>query len=66
MGPAGGVGIAFEDRRDQRTGGMLKIVAEVKYVNGERERDSEGGRMSWSYPQIIISVRKPEAVQISR
>mmetsp|Transcript_44894 Transcript_44894/g.37804 ORF Transcript_44894/g.37804 Transcript_44894/m.37804 type:complete len:441 (-) Transcript_44894:171-1493(-) len=27
--PAGGVGVAFEDRVNQRTGGMLKIVAEV-------------------------------------
>ena len=29
MGPPGGVGIAFEDRVDQRSNGMLKIVAEV-------------------------------------
>lgn len=29
VGPPGGVGIAFEDRVDQRSNGMLKIVAEV-------------------------------------
>jgi len=29
MGPSGGVGVAFEDRLDSRTGTMLKIVAEV-------------------------------------
>lgn len=27
--PAGSVGVAFEDRVNQRTGGMLKVVAEV-------------------------------------
>jgi C-terminal processing protease CtpA/Prc len=29
MEPAGGVGIAFEDRLDQLSGGMQKIVAEI-------------------------------------
>jgi len=37
--PAGGVGIAFEDRLDQRSGGMLKIVAEVF---------SEGAAADWN------------------
>ena len=35
----GGVGIAFEDRLDQRSGGMLKIVAEVF---------SEGAAADWN------------------
>ena len=64
--PAGGVGIAFEDRLDQLSGGMLKIVAEIFTEGAAADWNSTASENEMIHPgDLLMEVNGEKVERIS-